>query len=1331
MLPHILTAAIYRFLRWTLWTVAALVSITVLGFLYVTFVGVTIDASALRGPVAQVFANNLNREVRFDGAMQLEISGRPKLRVGGLHIANPAGFDEAEFASLGEARLSLDLLQLLQNRLRIEELAGRNVRIRLERRSDNRNNWSFNPPQSRPTQAQPSEIDRQMATIGPARVLALLDIQRVALEELNVEYVGPNGQSHYFDLHKLAAQAPAGQPFRLTLDGAVEKVFPYKLVLSGDALSNLPRADKPWPFDFKLTFLSTTLAIDGAISGATGEIRFRLGTENLLEFERLLQTRLPDVGATDVNGVFFYQPGKVSLKQLSGVMGATRFSGALDFDYSGPRPKVNGSLALPALDLRPFLVEKPDAKAAPPKSLADTYRELSKATFSLRQLNNADVDVTLQVGNWLSLPGEVQNATLQVKISDGRLQAPVQATVSGVTLAGNASADATSTPPKFSLELATRDSDLGGLAKLLAGLSGIKGRLGQLDLKLSAQGDQVSELTQSLDVRLAVGRAHLSYGNIEGGRPVEFSLERLAIALPSRQALTGELRGSLLGNPLIASLRGGKLETLMTEGRTPIEFNARSGSVRARLHGSLAQLTERDGPAIAFEVSAPRAGEVASWFGLRPGAEAAIALSGNARLRFNEWRLSEFKFQLGRTSVTADLAHDALGDRPLLNLKLIAQQIDVKELESLIPKPDGKKEEHATPALEIPILPRGIDLKDADITVQARRFVNSPLEVNDVSFDGHIRDGHMLPSKFSATVAAIAFGGALALDLRGTEPSATLWLAADNVDVGKLLRKLDLSRNIDATFGEVRLQLAARSSRLGDMIARSELLGAFGAGSITLRDPNTRGQANITVGSGILRAAAGAPISLDLTGALDSVPVAISLETARAQDLVNARLPVPFSFAAEAANTKVKLTGQISRPLGSDIDLALDMRGTRIDNLDSLVRASLPPWGPWSANGRFRWSERGYEVADLRLRVGTSELSGEGVLETAARPLRLRVSLDAPNIQLDDFRFGEWSPVEKKPAADEKALSAEEIRVRAARASDQAQSLLSPEVLKRQDAYLTVRVAQVLSGNDKLGSGSLNAKLVNGRAEIGPVEVSSPAGSAKLWLGYEPSERDVKVDLRIEAARFDYGILARRIKPATDVRGTFSLDVDVTSRARYLSDVFRHGNGSIAFAVWPENMKSGIFDLWAVNLLVALVPAVDSDKASKINCALGRFDLKNGKLNDRIILLDTTRMRVTGTGSADFSTEKLKLRMRPQAKTAQFLSLATPIEVAGPFTDFKIGVSPGDILETVGRLATSIVWVPLQKLFGKRIPADGRDVCAVTLGQLLDPAAYTPGSQSN
>jgi hypothetical protein len=1309
MLPHAPSRPLRRLLIRTAWTLATLMLIVVLGFLYVTFVGITVDASSLRATVARAFSDNLGRPVRFEGAMELEISARPKLRIGGLRIANAPGFGGGDFASLGEARLAVDLGPLLFHRkLHIDELAGSDVQALLQVKADGSNNWTFDRPKHAATKApEPAGT----SSISAELAFALLDIQRVTLEKLNVTYTGADAKSHYFALHALSAQSPADQAFRLSLHGAVEKDFPYRLDFTGGTLSDLA-TDKPWPIAFTLTFLSSTLAVSGSLRGSSGEVTFGLGTENLQEFERLLQTRLPDAGASGIAGNVAFAPRRVSITNLTGAMGNTTLIGALDFDATGPKPKLSGSLALPTLDLRPFLGEKPaQENIEPPRSLAELYRSLSVATFDLRKLNNADADITLGVGRWLSLPGDAKDVTLHIKLKDGMLQAPVKASITGVSLSGTASADGNASPPRFDLALGTQDSDLGGLAELLLGVRGVKGHLGRFDLKLSAQGDQGSELVRSLDVRLEVDRGRFSYGNIDGGRPVEFGLDKLALTLPAGKTMNADMRGALLGDAFTAQLHAGALEPTMLKGRTPLDFVLRSGAVHARIHGTLEAPAANRGSDLAFEFSSPRAGELASWFGFKPGAEAPVALSGKTSLRENEWRLQDLSFKLGRTTLTADLARTTTDGKPLVKVRLDAEQIDVRELESLIAQSEKKKTASERPVLDIPLLPQGIDLTDSDVAVKIKRFAGIPVEVRDVSFDGRIREGYMYPSPFAANVAGTRFNGALLLDLRSAEPMAGLWLYAADVDVGKLLRTLGVVRNLEATFSEFGFNLVARSSRLGDMLSRSELLGSIGGGQIVLRDPNTHGEAHITVDKGELRADPGMPLRLNLQAALDGVPVSFALETTSAYQLANPKLPLFFKLAAETAATNVMLSGTIARPIGRELELALDARGARFDSLNKLTRASLPPWGPWTAIGNFRISPRGYEVNELRLQVGESVLAGQGRLDTESGRPRIGIALTAPIIQLDDFKLGDWSPIEKKPDEKPTTLTADEVRSKAAAASDQAQKLLSREMLRRQDVTLKVEVNQVLSGQDKLGGGRLEARLENGRADIGPIEVDMPGGSAKLQLGYEPTEQDVKVDLHIDVQKFDYGVLARRIKPASDLRGTFSVRMDVDSRARYLSDILRHGSGRIDFAVWPQSMQSGIFDIWAVNVLVALVPAVDPDKASKVNCAIGRFELSDGKLTDRVILLDTSRMRVTGKGKANFTEENFELRMRPQAKTAQFLSLATPIQVSGSFNNFKTSVSPGGAIETIGRVLTSIVWVPLQTIAGKKLPADGRDVC--------------------
>ncbi len=1328
-----------RALRWTAWSLATVLATIIGAMAYITFVGLTIDASFLRAGIAQTFSDNIGRPVRFEGAMEMRISARPRLRVGGLTIGNAPGFGGGDFASLGEARLALDLWPLLfRKQLHIDELAGKKVRVLLQSAPDGRKNWKFDLPRASAA-AEPATGPAR--SIDPSEILTRLNIQQVLLEDLNVEYVHSDGVRRFFDLHTLTAESGAEKPFELALAGAVQREFPYALEFTGGTLADLA-SPAPWPFAFTLTFLSSTLSVNGDATTDGAEFAFGLGTENLIELGRLLQTELPDVGASGIAATVNVSLDQVSITQLVGAMGDTKLTGELALDASGQKPRISGSLITPTLDLRPFLGESTGRSetddgeiltdsddAAPPRNLAQLYRSLAEASFDLRHLNAFDADITLAVEKWLSLPGDARDARLQIKLQDGVLRTPLTLTATDVTLSGEARADANAQPPSFELALGTQDSELGGLAELIFGIGGIEGQLGRFDLSLAAQGDRGADLMQSLDVRLEVDGGRFSYGNTEGADPVKFTLDKFNIRLPPGERLSGKMRGSLLDQPFSATLAAGALQPIMLEARSPIDFVLRSGAVKARIHGAIEPVAAARGPDIAFAFSAPRAGEMASWFGFEPGAQAPASISGKTSLRASRWQLQNFLFRLGNTAIKANLSGSRGDTAPLLKLQLNADRIDLAQLEAMLPrsqstpqaKPEPDTAERAL--LDIPLLPQDIDLTDSDVTVRIAQIDNETLKASNVSFDGRIRNGYMSPSPFSALVAETDFNGALSLDLRDTEPTAGLWLFANDIDVGNLLRKLGVARNLEAHFSEFSFYVMARSSKLGDMLARSEMLGSVGGGRIVLRDANTKAEARVRVDKGELRADPGMPLALLLEGALDEEPIRITFDTVRADELVDPALPLPFTLQVEAADTRVKLGGSIARPIGRELELQLDASGKRFADLDQLARASLPPWGPWSAAGTFRISPSGYEVNGLRLQIGESVLNGRGQVETESGRPRIDVALDAPVIQLDDFRLGDWSAVEQKPDSEvqETELTAEEIRRRTAGASNETQKLLSPETLRRQDAYLSVAVQQVLSGNDKLGAGRMQARLENGRADIGPIEVYVPGGAAKLQLGYEPTDADVNVDLRIDVEKFDYGVLARRIVPDTDLGGIFTLRVDVDSRARYLSDILRSGNGNIEFAVWPENMEAGIFDLWAVNLLVALASEVDPDKTSKVNCAVGRFDIANGKLSHKAILLDTSKIRVTGIGNADFADETLYLRMRPQAKEAQFLSLATPIEVDGTFDNFSIGVSPGDAFETVARLATSIIWVPLQKLSGKKLPAEGEDVCTSPL-QTSTPA---------
>ena len=1275
---------------------AVAVAIPLVALTLVAVLGVPISAGPWRERIAATASEALGRPVALDGPLELVLGWRTALHVGGIRIANPPGFATPDFASLGDARAEVDLVRALQGRLRIRSLEAANARVRLERGADGRGNWTFDA--LTPTGEAPDADDDDLPDVS-------VRINRVKLRDIAVEHHDARtSRTRYFDLDQLDAEAVRGQAFKATARGRVEKQFPWVLEVDGAPARALYRGE-PWPFELTFEFVGTRLYAAGSANprGDEADVNFGLGTANLAGVERLLQTELPKVGVTSIAARLTVREGSVALSDIRGVVGASELTGEIALATGGERPKVTGDLAVATFDLRPFL---DDPTPADDKPLAYAGRE--NQTLRLPGLAAADADVRLRIGRWLGLPGDIRDAALHLSIDDGRLVAPLKATVGEVPLAGQLEFDAVAETPGFKLSLGAKRSPLGRLAEVLTGLSGIDGTLGRFALDLGGRGDTLGALVRDLDVKLAVGEAKLTYGNVAGGRPVELVLDALDVLIPRGKRLTGSARGSLAGDRVTARLRGGDLPSMLRTLSAPIELDVRAPGASLDLSGVVAQADATRGTDLSFRLAGQRAGDLARWLGTAPGAAVPLTVSGRARVESDEWRIDNLLAQIGRSDLAIDAQRTGIGKQPIIVASVRSTLLDLPELERVFPGRASGPERRTE--IDIPILPRGIDLADADIGVGLQRVVFARGELVNGGFAARLRGGRMEPSPFGATFAGVAFAGTATLDLRTDVPEAAVAMSAERVDLGAMLRNLRIVQDLDATVDTLNVQLIGRGSRLADMLARSSFAAKLVGGTITVRGPGRRALAEIRLKEAIADAPPGKPLAIRLDGVAEETPVAMHVTTGSLAELLASSGFVPFSASAEALGARLALDGRAALPIQQGTaDLKLNLSGARLDSLNRLAGTELPPWGPWSIAGPIRVTANAYEMPDLDARVGNSRLGGRARLDVAGERPRIEAAVVAPRVQLDDFELAGWSPFDQR--GEPGALSAEALRVKAKGAADRGQSLASPEVLRKLDADINVEVAEVLSGKDRMGDGRLRAQVTSGRVFIGPAEVNIPGGTLRLSLLYEPGADGVRLRGGAFVERFDYGILARRLRPGTEAEGTFSLNFQVGGRAPTIARIMEHANGRIDFAVWPRQFSSDVFDLWAVNVFLAALPELDPGAAPRVNCVVGRFDLSDGKLTHDAVLIDTSRMRVVGSGGVDFRDETLAFRFAPRAKEAQFFSLATPVAVTGTLTNFDVGPSAGDVLATIARFVGSAVVVPFQWLTEGPLPRDGADVC--------------------
>jgi uncharacterized protein involved in outer membrane biogenesis len=223
------------------------------------------------------------------------------------------------------------------------------------------------------------------------------------------------------------------------------------------------------------------------------------------------------------------------------------------------------------------------------------------------------------------------------------------------------------------------------------------------------------------------------------------------------------------------------------------------------------------------------------------------------------------------------------------------------------------------------------------------------------------------------------------------------------------------------------------------------------------------------------------------------------------------------------------------------------------------------------------------------------------------------------------------------------------------------------------------------------------------------VQINLPGGNIRAYYRGRELEGGADYNLDVDIERFSYGGILRFFNPESEAAGEMFLDLDLSSRAESAKYAANNLTGYADLVVFPDGAQAGFLDLWASNLVLALLPGDDSHK--KMNCMVARFDVEGGVMHTRNTFLDSTDIIVRARGDIDLANRQLDLTVAPQAKREKFLSVSTPLTVTGPFDDFDIDVAPGGLVTTMLRWFYGLIYVPWKWLTGDRFPADGIETC--------------------
>lgn len=229
---------------------------------------------------------------------------------------------------------------------------------------------------------------------------------------------------------------------------------------------------------------------------------------------------------------------------------------------------------------------------------------------------------------------------------------------------------------------------------------------------------------------------------------------------------------------------------------------------------------------------------------------------------------------------------------------------------------------------------------------------------------------------------------------------------------------------------------------------------------------------------------------------------------------------------------------------------------------------------------------------------------------------------------------------------------------------------------------------------------NLLVQLYGGRLTVRPLSASLGSGSLEGGMVYDAARAFPELTARLTLRGFE---LAPAIPGEENpVTGTVHGHVDLHSRGENLEELAANLNGQLLFVMTGGSVTATWVEALDIDVAEWLAAAAQPGTVkTSIRCALVAFEVENGELIPRPVVVDTEDSVITLDGGIDLGTEDLELTLNAFPKDPSVLAAQGPIRVEGSLVDPSIDVLTEEV---AGRAAAALALGALAGPFAALIP---------------------------
>lgn len=414
------------------------------------------------------------------------------------------------------------------------------------------------------------------------------------------------------------------------------------------------------------------------------------------------------------------------------------------------------------------------------------------------------------------------------------------------------------------------------------------------------------------------------------------------------------------------------------------------------------------------------------------------------------------------------------------------------------------------------------------------------------------------------------------------------------------------------------------------------------------------------------------PLQLKGKGSLQHQPFLVEASGGAIESLRDTNQAYPLAVQLTMGATHVTVTGTFKDPvLLTGIDANLKITGHSMADLFYLTAIPLPPTPPYSLDGRLTKAGGTWGYEKFEGKVGGSDLSGNLSYDTSGERGFLRADLLSHVMDSRDLGgFIGLTPAGENAAPEQKREAA----------AQKASPKLIPDVplklerLRATDLDVKLRADKIAAPNLPFNGMEVRFDLRNGYLKLDPLKLMLADGTleGKVEVDAQKDVPPMQVDLTIRKLSLARFFANTRFANTTE--GVFGGHVKLAGAGASLADVLAVSNGEITLIMNGGKISRLLIEAADIDIAQALPLFLGKDKATHIRCGVVDFDVRNGQLDSKVLVLDTNDSLLIGNLGMDFKNERLDGRLDAKPKDSSIFSAQIPITIRGPLKAPKVGL---------------------------------------------------------